>query len=67
MSVSLPAQQTKRPGIHKGTYFTSGKRLYYVIDVMPHDNLFMIEDCMTNDVRIWDLDYFMRVKKRIVK
>jgi hypothetical protein len=44
----------------------SGKRLYYVIDVMADDDIFMIEDCLTNDVRVWDLERFMRVKKRVI-
>ena len=47
MSASPTTQPTsKKPGVHKGTYFSSGKRCpgTDVIDVMPHDNLFMIED-----------------------
>jgi hypothetical protein len=59
-------RQTKKPGVHKGSYFVSGKRLYYVIDVMADDDIFMIEDCLTNDVRVWDLERFMRVKKRVI-
>jgi hypothetical protein len=30
-----------------GTYYTDGGTLFYVVAVLPVDNMYLIEDCLT--------------------
>jgi len=64
MSVSLQTQPTS---FAKGTYFKSGRRLYYLLDIMPKDCLYLVEDCLTNDVKFWSNQEFKRIRKEVIR
>jgi hypothetical protein len=67
MSASLTQPQTKPQVLTKHSYFSSGKKLYFIVDAMSDGDYFLVEDCSTNESRWWSLQEFMRVKKRRVE
>jgi hypothetical protein len=61
MSVSLQEQQ-----LTKGDYFVMGKHLYYVIDVMPDGDPFLIEECMVNESRWIEAKRLKNVRRVVI-
>jgi hypothetical protein len=47
MSVSLQTQQRKLAELKRGDYFVIENDLYYLKEVLPEKDYFLIEDCMT--------------------
>jgi len=66
MSASLQTQPNEPNTLTKHSYFSSGQRLYFIVDAMSDGDFFLVEDCFTNESRWWSLEEFMRVKKRKV-
>jgi len=67
MSVSPQAQlpRTNKQSDYKiGTYFVAGKLLYH-INYITNDYI-LLENCYNNQVESFQMDTFLKTKKRIV-
>jgi hypothetical protein len=69
LSVSQQAPPSKVKAVFKkGQYFTSGKSLYYIRDIMPDADtvLYLIENCKTNEPSWWTNQEFSKARKAVV-
>lgn len=60
--ISAPAKYRYQPK----TYFTWGKRLYYVVDISQDGEMVFVEDCKTERVRWMKTDLFKGFTKEVI-
>lgn len=61
MSANLIVRPTK------GSYFVAGAGLYYVVDKMPDESHYLIENCYTNEAKWIDTKDFTKQRKEVIK
>lgn len=62
----LASPQTQLIEITKGVYFSKGRNLFYIKDIMPDGDFVLIENCKTNRAMWWSYDKFVRAKKEVI-